>query len=69
MKPSIILIRKQREERKQTHYRVPIAILLGLSINAIAARHLQGAINTRTALNQRLPFLRNKKADTAEHCP
>jgi hypothetical protein len=53
---------------KPTHFRVPIAILLGLSIIDIAARHLQGAINTRTALNQRLPFLPNKKADIAEHC-
>lgn len=60
MELSIILFRKQTEEQKQVHYRVPIAILLGLSINAIAARHLHEAINNRTALNQRLPFLPNK---------
>jgi hypothetical protein len=48
---------------------MPIAILLGLSMSAIAARHLQATINIRTALNQCLPFLANKKVDIAEHCP
>jgi hypothetical protein len=53
----------------QKHCRVPIAIVLGLSSSVIAARHLQAAINTRAALNQRLPFLPNKNTDIAEHCP
>jgi len=46
----VLLFSLERNARNgnKSCYRVPIAILLGLSNRAIAARHLQATINTIT---------------------